>query len=169
MRYYHILILCCCLVILGACNSGNTTASDQKAASTTQKKAAPKTQAAGTVNQELHPILERLLPTCEKVEFVFYVQGMSMSTETEARNAINGFYTFVSPESIPQPSCPFEGGAVFRSNDEIVIEMDFVLSEQCRFIRVTVEGKTHIQKLTDPGYQYLMQFAKFKPSDGTPK
>jgi len=90
-----------------------------------------------------------------------------MSTETAARNAINGFYTFVSPESIPKPDCPFEGGAVFRSNDEIVLEMDFVLNPKCRFIRVTVDGKTHVQKLTDPGYKYLMQFANFKPGDGT--
>lgn len=157
--YYRILLLCCCLVTFSACNNSGTT---QKAPETKQTAQSPST------NSELHPILQEILPTCDKVEFVFYVEGMSMSTETQSKQAINSFYSFVSPEAAPKKNCPFEGGAVFRSGDDIVLEMDFVLKPECRSIRVTANKKTYLQKLTDQGYGYLMQFAKFRPGDGTP-
>lgn len=157
--YYRILLLCCCLIAFSACDNSGTANKVPETAKTTQP----------VTNSELHPILQEILPTCDKVEFVFYVEGMSMSTETASKQAINSFYSFVSPETAPKKNCPFEGGAVFRSGDDIVLEMDFVLKEDCRFIRVTANKKTYRQKLTDQGYGYLMQFAKFRPGDGAPQ
>jgi len=164
--YYRILLFCCCLIAFSACNTGDSAKKAPQKTKTAQT--AQTTTSSTATNEELHPILQEILPTCDKVEFVFYVEGMSMSTETTSKQAINSFYSFVSPETAPKKKCPFEGGAVFRSGDDIVLEMDFVLKPECRSIRVTANKKTYLQKLTDQGYTYLMQFAKFRPGDGTP-
>ncbi len=148
-----------------------TSKTDNSAATkpATQKEAT-KTASAG-VNNEIKPLLQRLLPQVEKVEYVFYKQGMSFSTETSGQQAVLSYYNFVSDQAVAKHSCKYDGGAVFRSPEgDIVLTADFVIVDQkCKSFVVTAEGKTYYQQMDDSGLKYLMNFYNIDMNSGQMK
>jgi len=154
-----------------SCQNGSGSKTANKETKTAENsKNAQTAQAAGKVNTEIKAVLQELLPLCEKVEYVFYKQGMSFSTETQGQQATLSYYNFVSDVEAPKHNCKYDGGAVFRSPEgDIVLTIDFVLRDpKCKSFVVTAKNKTYHQKMEDVGYKYLMQFADLDVAGGNP-
>lgn len=163
-----------CLIFTGllySCSDGNKTSkakSADKTAKVAKQESKAPAAAPGAKNAAIKPLLQRLLPTVKKIEYVFYKQGMSFSTETSGDQAILSYYNFVSDREMAKHNCKFDGGAVFRSQDgDIVMTADFVLVDgKCRSFVVTAEGKSYTQEMEDSGYKYLMNFFNIDMNSG---
>lgn len=173
MKITHLVLnvlFICLLFGLSACqNSGKTGAKTNN--NTTAPKNTAVTQAAAKTNPDIKPLLERLLPKVEKVEYVFYKKGMSFSTETSGKNSILPYFNFISDQEMPDRSCTtFDGGAVFRAPEgDIVLTVDFIISDQkCKSFVVTAENKAYYQQMDKSGYEYLMRFYNIDMNQGTP-
>jgi len=147
------------LMIFAACSGPKSETAEKKIVQTVQEP---------LINKELHPKLQEVLPQCGVIEFVFFVKGMEMSTETKGAKAINGFYNHIDSKSvIKQANCNYdnyEGSAVFRGREgDIKMTLDFVVTDpNCRFVKVVIDNKTYLQQLTDSGLQYFMQFMQMR-------
>jgi len=173
MRILSTIFFLLALTMTVGCSSGADSGANKSAAkapataSSTASKAATPAENLGK-DISLHPKLEKALMDCYKIEYVFYKPGYTFTTEAEGAAVRNYFY-FISPERFAKRKCKYEGGAVFRANDDsIKMEVDFVLDENCRHMRVRLDGETYYQQMTDKGFQTLMQFYSINPNQGTP-
>jgi len=165
-----ILILFVAAICFCSCQNESGSKTANKETKTAEKSKNAPAQAAGKVNTEIKAVLQELLPLCEKVEYVFYKQGMSFSTETQGQQATLSYFNFVSDIEVPKHNCKYDGGAVFRSPDgDIVLTADFVLNDpKCKSFVITAKNKTYYQKMEDVGYQYIMQFYNIDMSGNNP-
>ena len=154
-------ILLIVLFSLCACQSDSTKKTTTESKTTA---AAAKPAKSNSINPDIKRVLQELLPLCEKVEYVFYKEGLSFSTETSGQQATLSYYNFISDVEAPKHNCKYDGGAVFRSPEgDIILTADFVLfDEKCKSFVVTANNKVYYQKINDDGYKYLMQFANLK-------
>ncbi len=166
MRTAYYIFAFTLIALLSAC--GANSEKSEAPAKQTQSAVKPAKKNLG-VDNGLHPILEKVLTQCYKIEYVFYKEGYTFSTEAEGDQAVRNFYFYISPERFEKQKCKYDGGAVFRGNDEsIKMEVDFVLDEACQHVRVRVEGNTYYQKITPQGIKGLMQYFSINPQQGTP-
>jgi len=156
---YTIYLLFSLLLTVFACQNSNKAAKKAPKANTT---------AAPSYNSEIKPLLQRLLPHCEKVEYVFYKQGMSFATELGNKQNILAYFNHISDQEVPKHTCKYDAGAVFRSPDgDIVLTADFVLNDpKCKSAVVTAEGKSYYQKMNDSGFKHLMYFYNIDQQQG---
>ena len=165
-----ILIMFVSILCFSSCQNGSSSKSADAKTKTKTVETKAAAQAPGKINAEIKGVLQELLPKCEKVEYVFYKEGMSFSTETSGQQATLSYYNFISDEEVAKHNCKYDGGAVFRSPDgDIVLTVDFVLFDtKCKSFVVTANNKTYYQKIDDTGYKYLLQFANLDMSGNNP-
>lgn len=159
-----ICLLSFCLFAFSACQSGG-----QDSAKTANKaKTAPTTAAAPSINTDIKPILQRLLPQCQKIEYVFYKSGVSFSTELADQRNILAYYNYISEKEVPKHNCKYDGGAVFRGPEgDIVMTTDFVLVDgKCRSIVLVADNKSYYQEITPDGMKHLMYFYNIDQQQG---
>lgn len=172
MRILTILFLTLALSFTMGCGSADSTASKSAENSAPAQTAGAAAAApAENLGQDatLHPKLEQALMDCYKIEYVFYKPGYTFTTEAEGNGVVRNYFYFISPDRFAKRKCKYDGGAVFRANDDsIAMEVDFVLEESCRHMRVRLDGETYYQKMSEQGYKTLMQFFSINPNQGTP-
>lgn len=161
-----ICLLSFCLFAFSACQNADKQGSAKTANKTTTTETT--TAAAPSVNADIKPILQRLLPLCQKVEYVFYKGGISFSTELGDQRNILAYYNYISDKEVPKHNCKFDGGAVFRGAEgDIIMTTDFVLVDgKCRSIVLVADNKSYHQEITEGGMQHLMYFYNIDQQQG---
>ena len=171
---YTICLLTFLLVGLFACqNADKQTAKKTDTKAKTTANTNQPVAKAGAINPDIKPLLQRLLPQCQKIEYVFYKQGMSFSTEVGDPKNVLAYYNYISDQEVAKHNCKYDGGAVFRGPEgDIVMTVDFVLLDnKCKSFVLTAEGKSYYQKIEDAGMKHLMFFYNIDQQQGalTPK
>ena len=113
---------------------------------------------------------QKVTAEADQIEYVFYVPEGSVTTQTDEKQVIAQYGSFISEKTFPSDrNCKFDGGIVFRKGDEITGEMDFVLTEDCRHVRLRLDNKYYYHEWTEKGLQAVFQFLKMISSANQPQ